>query len=115
MKSVAIVLGLLAASPAAAQPLLHPMFADHAILQRDRPIRVYGAAHPGADVSIHMGTTDASARASASGQWTATLPAMAAGGPYTLQVSSQGESQQIADVLVGDVFLCTGQSNMQLS
>ncbi len=115
MKLAAIALGLLAASPAAAQPLLHPMFADHAVLQRDRPIHVYGAAHPGAEVSVHMGTTDATARASASGQWTATLPAKAAGGPYILRVSSQGESQQISDLLVGDVFLCTGQSNMALS
>ena len=115
MKLTALVLGLLAASPAAAQPLLHPMFADHAVLQRDRPIRVYGTAHPGAEVSIHLGKADASAHASAGGQWTATLPAMPAGGPYTLQVSSQGESQLVSDLLVGDVFLCTGQSNMALS
>src|SRR6185295_16578217 len=48
------------------------------------------------------------------GQWSITLPAMAEGGPYTLRASAGGESQQVNDVLVGDVFLCTGQSNMQL-
>ena len=68
MKSAAFVLGLLTASPAAAQPLLHPMFADHAVLQRDRPVHIYGAARPGAQVSIHLGKTDVLARASASVQ-----------------------------------------------
>ena len=115
MKFVAFALALLAASPAGAEPLLHPMFADHAVLQRDQPIRIYGTAPSGAQVSVHLGSASATAHASASGQWGATLPAMAAGGPYSLQVSGAGESQQINDVLVGDVFLCTGQSNMQLS
>ncbi|HWX89473.1 MAG TPA: hypothetical protein VNY75_04155, partial [Rhizomicrobium sp.] len=115
MKLAAFVLALLAASPAGAQSLLHPMFADHAVLQRDRPIPVYGQAHPGAEISVQLGTARVTARASAAGQWSARLPAMAAGGPYTLQVRASGESQQISDVLVGDVFLCTGQSNMALS
>ncbi len=115
MKFAAFTLALVAASPAGAEPLLHPMFADHAVLQRDQPIRIYGTAPSGAQVSVHLGGASATAHASASGQWSATLPAMAAGGPYSLQVSGAGESQQINDVLVGDVFLCTGQSNMQLS
>jgi sialate O-acetylesterase len=115
MKWTAIALALLAASPAEAESLLHPMFADHAVLQRDRPIPVYGQARPGAEIGVQLGDAHVSAHASATGQWTANLPAMPAGGPYTLRVSSAGESQQISDVLVGDVFLCTGQSNMQVS
>jgi sialate O-acetylesterase len=115
MKFAAVVFGLLAASPALAAPLLHPMFADHAVLQRDQPIPVYGQARPGAEINVRLGSATATARATASGQWNVTLPAITAGGPYTLQVSSAGENQQINDVLVGDVFLCTGQSNMQLS
>src|SRR6202012_3909884 len=49
------------------------------------------------------------------GQWRATLPAMSAGGPYVLHAASGADSQDIHDVLVGDVYLCTGQSNMQVS
>src|SRR5471032_1081481 len=115
MKWTAFALALLAASPAEAESLLHPMFADHAVLQRGRPIPVYGQARPGAEISVQLGDARVTARATAAGQWSATLPAMAAGGPYTLQVSSSGESQKISDMLVGDVFLCTGQSNMALS
>ena len=115
MKRAAIVMVLLAASPASAEPLLHPMFADHAVLQRDQPIRIYGQAPAGSDIRVQLGPASATAHAPASGQWQATLPAMPAGGPYTLQVSSAGQSQQASDILVGDVFLCTGQSNMQLS
>ena len=106
---------LLAASPAAAQTLLHPMFADHAVFERDQPIAVYGKARPGAGISLQMGIASASAHADKNGQWRTTLPAMPAGGPYTLRVTSGSDAQEIHDVLVGDVFLCTGQSNMQLS
>src|SRR5882757_4535336 len=111
----ALVLALLLSSPAAAQTLLHPMFADHAVLQQGQPIRIYGQARPGSEVSVRLGNASATAHAAAGGQWSAILPAMPAGGPYNLQVSSGGETQQVSDVLVGDVFLCTGQSNMQIS
>src|SRR5689334_878959 len=115
MRLAAVAVALLAATPAWSAPLLHPMFADHAVLQRGQPIRVYGQAKPGSEIRIELGNQSALARANAGGQWNATLPAMAEGGPYSLRASSGGESQQINDVLVGDVFLCTGQSNMQLS
>lgn len=123
MRTLMFALALLAAAPgsifaavpADAASLLHPMFADHAVLQRERPISVYGQARPGADVAIQLGAASVSTRAGADGQWRAALPAMPAGGPYTLHVTSGGESQEARDVLVGDVFLCTGQSNMQMS
>ncbi len=115
MKFLGFVLTILAATPAAAAPLLHPMFQDHAVLQRDQPIRIYGQAPRGAEISVQLGDASASVRASANGQWSATLPAMAAGGPYTIKVTGAGESQTVSDVLLGDVFLCTGQSNMAVS
>jgi sialate O-acetylesterase len=110
-----VAIGLLTAAPARAEPLLHPMFNDHAVLQRDRPIPVYGRAKAGADVGVRLGSTDITTRADKDGRWRAALPAMPAGGPYSLSVTAGGESQTVNDVLVGDVFLCTGQSNMQLS
>ncbi|HEY0266375.1 MAG TPA: hypothetical protein VGC16_06455, partial [Rhizomicrobium sp.] len=108
---IGLILALLAA-PAAAEPLLHPMFADHAVLQRGQPIRIYGQTHPGAQVSVTLAGAAATVRAGKDGSWNATLPAMAAGGPYTLDVSGDGAHQVVNDVLLGDVFLCTGQSNM---
>ncbi len=108
-------MAVLSGTAAQAEPLLHAMFADHAVLQRDQPIAVYGQAKPGADVTVQLGAATASARADKDGQWRAILPTMPAGGPYVLHAASGGESQDVQDVLVGDVFLCTGQSNMQFS
>lgn len=115
MKFAAYAIALLAASPASAQPLLHPMFADHAVLQRDQPIRIYGSAPSGTGIRVRLGNAGATTRATAGGQWSVTLPAMPAGGPYILQANAGSLNQQVNDILVGDVFLCTGQSNMQLS
>lgn len=115
MRYLILAFGLLAAVPAKAEPLLHPMFADHAVVQRDRPIPVYGRAKPGADVSVNLGSATVTARADRDGRWRTALPALPASGPYVLTVTGDGESQSVNDVLVGDVFLCTGQSNMQLS
>src|SRR6185437_8959347 len=115
MRALTFALALLAAGPAEAATLLHPMFADHAVLQRGQPIPVYGTAKPGADVTLQLGSATVSAHADKDGQWRTTLPAMPAGGPYVLHAASGGETQDVRDVLVGDVFLCTGQSNMALS
>src|SRR3954467_15280852 len=101
-----------AAPPATGPQLLHPMFHDHAVLQRDRPIAVYGETTPAAAVTVSLGDVSAQGRAGSDGQWRATLPAMAAGGPYTLTATANGETRSASDVLVGDVFLCAGQSNM---
>ena len=92
--------------------LLHPMFQDHAVLQRDRPIGVYGDTTPGAAVTVSLGSARIEARADVDGHWRANLPAMTAGGPYTLTATANGETRSATDVLVGDVFLCAGQSNM---
>ncbi|MEO8301310.1 MAG: 9-O-acetylesterase, partial [Rhizomicrobium sp.] len=79
MKSAALAVALLAATPAWSAPLLHPpllhpMFGDHAVLQRGQPIRVYGQAASGTEVRIELGPQSATARAAANGQWSASLP-----------------------------------------
>jgi sialate O-acetylesterase len=101
-------------APAGPQ-LLHPMFQDHAVLQRERPIKVYGETAPGAAVTLMLGSASAGTRAGSDGRWSAALPAMAAGGPYTLTATANGETRAASDVLVGDVFFCAGQSNMAFS
>jgi len=96
-----------------AGPLMDAMFQDHAVLQRDRPVAVWGRATPGAAVTVALGETQAEAVASADGMWRANLPALQAGGPYTLTARTGGLSQTLSDVMVGDVWLCSGQSNME--
>ena len=115
---LATVLGLSALSAQARSddaPLLNTLFQDHGVLQRDRANPIWGQAPAGEKLQISFAGKSASARADASGRWQASLPALPAGGPYTLKVTAaDGSSQTLDDVLVGDVFLCSGQSNMVL-
>ena len=98
------------AQTAAPAPRFANIFADHAVVQRDRPIAVWGQAAARATVTVRLGEQSATAVADALGRWRVTLPAMAAGGPYTLAVDG---GQKLNDIMVGDVFLCGGQSNME--
>ena len=113
-----VAVALAAATPAgaadSASRLLHPVFDDHAVLQRDRPVRVYGTAPAGETVRVEFAGRRARARAGDDGHWEAELPALEAGGPHTLLVTAGDRSQRVSDVLVGDVWLCSGQSNMEL-
>jgi sialate O-acetylesterase len=95
-------------------PLLHAMFQDHAVLQREAPIRIWGHAKPGEAVEVVFADKRVRGRADAEGRWEAQLPALNAGGPYTLRATAGGTTQRIDDLLVGDVWLCSGQSNMEL-
>lgn len=103
--------------------LLHELFQDHAVLQRDRPIAVWGEAAGGEAVTLSLqpsltapAVSTVRAQADASGRWSAVLPPMGAGGPFVLAAQgSSGTRQSVSDVLVGDVFLCSGQSNMEMS
>lgn len=91
------------------------IFGDHAVLQRSVPVPVWGSAAPGEQVTVEIAGAVASAVTDDSGQWTLRLPALSAGGPYVLSVrSGGGGTVEVSDVMVGDVFLCSGQSNMAL-
>jgi len=122
MKSTVVALPLLLAEMFAGQTprperpqLLHPLFQDHVVLQRDRPIAVYGETVPDAAVTVTLAGATAETRADSNGRWRARLPPLAAGGPYTLTASANGETSIARDTLVGDVFFCSGQSNMAFS
>jgi sialate O-acetylesterase len=116
LASALMVAGVGAAEPAPPSPLLASIFQDHAVLQRGRPIAVWGSATAGETVSVSMGGLQASARVDASGRWSAELPETGAGGPFTLVArASSGAAQTLSDILVGDLFLCSGQSNMELT
>lgn len=102
-----------AAASAADAPLLARIFADHVVLQRDRPLAVYGQAKAGEAVSVTLSGATQQATADAGGRWQVVMPPLPAGGPHTLNVRTRDREQQVRDVLVGDVWLCSGQSNME--
>ncbi len=116
MACVLVAASVGAQSPGTPSPaLLHEIFQDHAVLQRGLPIPVWGSANAGDRISVRIDGNAAEARADASGHWRTALPAMRAGGPYSLTARTRsGASQMLTDVLVGDVYLCSGQSNMEL-
>ncbi|KRA80601.1 hypothetical protein ASD76_15730 [Altererythrobacter sp. Root672] len=101
--------------PTAAQaaPQLLPIWQDHAVIQRDKPVVVEGTSQPGERVSATLGMDSASATAAADGSFALTLPARPANAtPQTLSVTDSSGTATVNDILVGDVWLCSGQSNM---
>ncbi|PQO93911.1 glycoside hydrolase family 2 [Massilia phosphatilytica] len=117
MKKTFPLLALAAACvPAYAADLgLARIFSDHAVLQRDQPIAVWGSAGAGSRLTVTLGSRTASGTADAHGKWNIQLPPQPAGGPYALTVTSGGQTVSRADILVGDVYLCSGQSNMEFA
>jgi sialate O-acetylesterase len=83
------------------------------VLQRDKPLCVWGTSEGGAEVTVTLGDRHAAAKADKAGHWSATLEPLPAGGPLVLTAAANGSTARLEDVLIGDVFLCSGQSNMQ--
>ncbi|MCA9063671.1 MAG: sialate O-acetylesterase [Planctomycetaceae bacterium] len=94
---------------------LAAIFSDHMVLQREQPVRVWGWADPEATVTCSIGDASARATADRSGKWTVELPPMKAGGPFELSVIHQEQTVTRSDVLIGEVWLCSGQSNMAMT
>ena len=103
------------ASPAAlpAQLQLGPLFGDGMVMQRDAPVTVRGRAAAGAGVTVTFGGERHATRTDGSGSWSVVLPARPAGGPHDVHVVSGTEEIVLRDVLVGDVWFASGQSNME--
>ena len=110
-----LAVALLAAVPAAADVSLNNMFGDHMVLQQGIKNKVWGKADPGEAVTVTLGGQSHSATAAADGTWHVFLdPIQEYGGPHTLKVKGKNEIT-FNDVLIGEVWVCAGQSNMQWS
>ncbi len=96
------------------KPFLHPLFTDHMVLQRDVETSVWGWTEPGEQVEVTLAETSATGVAGDDGKWMVKLDPLSAGGPYTMTVTGP-KAVEVKDVLVGDVYICAGQSNMQMS
>lgn len=104
---VVVVRGL----AADALPLVSPIFGDHMVMQRGKPNRVWGWTEPGKVVTVEIAGKSAKATAGADGKWMATVEVPEVGGPYTVAIEGV-QRVELKNVLVGDVWLCGGQSNM---
>lgn len=114
MKRCMSVLLLLALHSAAfAQLKLARLFTDHVVLQRQKTIPVWGWATPNESVKVSLANQSQSAKADASGKWMVRFSPMEAGGPHQLTVSAKSGNLAIKDILIGEVWLCSGQSNME--
>ncbi|HEY5212266.1 MAG TPA: sialate O-acetylesterase [Acidobacteriaceae bacterium] len=89
------------------------VLSDHAVLQRGAPIHLWGWATPGAHLNAHFHAQTVSTDVDAIGTWSLYLAPESAGGPYTLTISGDGADTKVDDLLVGDVWFASGQSNME--
>ena len=99
---------------AIAEIRLPGLLSDHAVLQRDRPIHLWGWASPGARITARFHAQTATADTNPLGKWSLYLKPESAGGPYTLTISGDGADKILTDLLTGDVWLASGQSNMEM-
>lgn len=90
-----------------------PVFSDHMVLQRETPIPIWGTARPGEDVRISLGSQEKRTRVGEDGKWSVLFDPVRSDEPLAIGVESRGRKIEIRDVLVGEVWLCSGQSNME--
>src|SRR6056297_298239 len=99
------------AGSAWAELRLPAIFSDSMVVQREKPIHIWGWTTPGQNVSVTLADRSANAVADASGRFDVNLPSLIAGGPFELVIEAD-EKKVIEDVLIGEVWICSGQSNM---
>jgi sialate O-acetylesterase len=110
---VLVLTGIWSPSTALAEVRLPHVFGSHMVFQREMPLIIWGWATPGETVTLQLDTASQTAQANERGEWKVVLPAMPAGGPYSLTVSGSN-TVKYDDVMIGEVWLCSGQSNMEL-
>lgn len=93
------------------QVKLPAMIRDSMVLQRDKELKIWGWAPPGERVRVRFDGNRSTATAGPDGKWMVTLPPMEAGGPYSMKITGKNEIN-LEHILVGDVWICAGQSNM---
>lgn len=110
-----IVIALFIGLQIQAQLRLPRFFSDHMVIQRDKPVVVWGWATPDQAVSVAFRDQRVEVKADAQGHWRASLKSFPAGGPYEMQIEAGEQQISLKDILVGDVWLCSGQSNMEFA
>ena len=98
-----------------AKKLLANIFTDGVILQREKPIKIWGKATCKAKVSVKFDDDVYETVANADGQWEMILPALSVGLAHKLVVKSEDVTQEVNDIVMGDIWICSGQSNMEIN
>src|SRR5437763_11910381 len=119
MRRVVLAAVLLGASPVGAQTVpnelrLPPLFSDHMVLQRDVTIPVWGWAPPHERVTVKLDARAASTTADSTGRWRLAFSPLSAGGPHTLTISRGNDRVVVQGILAGDVWIASGQWNMEV-
>jgi sialate O-acetylesterase len=111
----AALLALTAAGTCAGSglPFVHGLFTDNMILQRDVPCPMWGWTAPGSNVTVTLDDQAVTAVAEADGRWSVQIGPRPAGGPHTITISGP-RNITLKNVLFGDVWLCSGQSNKEM-
>lgn len=89
------------------------MFSDNMVLQRDKPIIIWGVGEPGAEIILQLAEQRKNIIINQTGKWSITFDPLPAGGPHQLVIKSGTQKIELQNVMVGEVWLCSGQSNMQ--
>jgi len=116
LASFMAITGLLAPSGARAGVILPAIFSHHMVLQRSEKVPVWGKADPGEEVAVMLGNQSTGMKAGADGKWKVELNLSKAGpGPFEMVVTGKDGRITIADVVVGEVWVASGQSNMEVA
>lgn len=89
------------------------LYTDNMVLQREVPLTIQGTANAGDQVTVSIADRQMKTKVGPNGKWSVTLPPLKAGEPYTLKISTNQKVLQYHNVLAGEVWLCSGQSNME--
>lgn len=111
---VFILLVVTTLQPVCAQVKLPHLISDGMVLQRDAELKLWGWASSGEKISVKFNKKTYNTLADHAGNWQVTLPAQKAGGPHTMEIIGKNEIT-LKNILIGDVWLCSGQSNMELN
>jgi sialate O-acetylesterase len=104
---------ILGVSSLSAQLKISKLFSNNAILQRGLQLPVWGTAKPGETITVNFNNLNFTTITQDDGKWNTILPKMEAGGPYSMMISTNTEKTTFENILIGDVWLCSGQSNME--
>src|SRR5687768_6443211 len=92
---------------------LPKIFSDNMVIQRDKPVKVWGWADKNSSLSLSFNGQNITTKANAKGIWMATFQAMSYGGPFEMKILASSNTIVLKNILIGDVWLGSGQSNME--
>ncbi|MCM4157572.1 sialate O-acetylesterase [Gramella sp. AN32] len=88
-------------------------FQEHMVIQRNKPIKIWGRAEAREKIEVNFGSQNSITKAGKDGKWKVEFPALSEKGPYILEVSGKSKTLELGDILIGDVWIASGQSNME--